>query len=252
MDKTLTKGLALLEVLSQEEAPVGITELARALSLTKSNVHRLLGTLVACGYVETAGGKYSATLKLWQVGSPVLRRLEIKSVARPHLDQLAEATRETVHLSILDGDEVLYIDKIDSPQPVRAYSEIGGKAPAYCVATGKALLAFRAMDVPLPKLVPHSRATIVDPLRLRVELEAIRARGYAINKGEWRDSVHGAAAPIWGSGGAVIAAVGISGPADRLTSVALRKMIPLVTRAARDISTKMGATFTAAEPAWVL
>ncbi len=110
------------------------------MGLTKSNAHRLLQTLVGCGYVRNLAqsGRYELTLKVWTLGAAVVGRLDLKTVASEYMERLCQLSGETVHLSVLDGAEVMYIDKIDSPQPVRAYSRIGGRVPAYCVATGKA------------------------------------------------------------------------------------------------------------------
>jgi DNA-binding IclR family transcriptional regulator len=245
MDKTLTKGLLLLETLAYETSPMGVADLAREHSWTKSNVHRLLQTLVSRGYVTSENGKYSAGIKLWQIGSQIIRRVDVRNVARPFLEKLAAVTFETVHLSMLDGNHVIYLDKIESPQPVRAYSEIGGSAPAHCVATGKVLLAHQPAEVVaeiLRHLKRHTAQTIIDPDKFGDELQTIRDCGHAINKGEWKDRVYGVAAPIRDSRNVVVAAVGISGPADRLTGAVVRKFVPLVCDAARNASTQMGAS----------
>src|SRR5690606_30707322 len=100
--------------------------------LPKSNVHRTLQTLVAAGYVtSTDVGHYQCTLRLFELGNQVADRFDIRTHAQPVMRELAELTRETVHLSVLDGSEVIYMHKIESPEPVRAYSRIGGRAPAH-------------------------------------------------------------------------------------------------------------------------
>jgi len=141
MNNTLVKGLQLLEVLARSEGALGVSELANRLALGKSNVHRLLQALVELGYVQKneQRGTYQASLKLWEIGTAMASRLGIKTHALDAMERLLQTTRETVHLSVLDGDEVVYVHKIDSPEPVRAYSEIGGRVPAWCVATGKAI-----------------------------------------------------------------------------------------------------------------
>ncbi len=158
-------------------------------------------TLVSCGFAQSNGasGKYAATLKLWELGSQVLAKVDIKNVSGAFLQALADKTGETVHLSVFIENVVIYIDKIDSPQPVRAYSQIGKSAPAYCVATGKVLLAFQEEDVIADvcrSLEQHTSRTITDPEELQRELARIRQTGYAINRGEWREGVCGVGAPI--------------------------------------------------------
>lgn len=246
MDKTLLKGLLLIEALAKSDAPRGVTDLGKQLGLTKSNVYRLLQTLVAQGYVkhDTATGKYSSSLRLWELGCLALNRLDLMVQGKPHLERLAELTHETVHLSILEGDWIIYIDKIDSPEPVRAYSQIGGRAPAHCVATGKVLLAFRVFHQetwPLHPLKRFTKKTITTTSMIRAELSRIRELGYSVNNGEWRDSVKGLAAPIYGSSGDVIAAVGISGPAERLKARQIKEFTPMVVAAGEAISADLGA-----------
>lgn len=148
MDKTFVKGLVLLEALAKHERGSGVTELANQLMLNKSNVHRLLQALVHQGFARKNEdtGRYELTMKLWELGSGLANRLDVRTEALPFMKELAEQTQETVHLSLLDGVEVLYIEKMDSPQPVRAYTTVGGRSPAQCVATGKALLAWASED----------------------------------------------------------------------------------------------------------
>jgi DNA-binding IclR family transcriptional regulator len=240
VEKTLAKGLTLLEALARLGHPVGVTEAAKAVGLQKSNAHRLLRSLADLGYVRQVAdtGRYELTLKLWELGSRVIARLDIATEATPAMRKLAALTKETVHLSLLDGDEVVYVHKIDSPHPVRAYSAIGGRAPAHCVATGKALLAFQPPDaVDLSRArKAFSDATITAPPDLRRELERIRKAGYAINRGEWREGVFGVAAPILDANGRAVAAIGLSGPQDRFRPKAMKAFTPLVMAAARDVS----------------
>lgn len=242
---TFVNGLALLEALARAGEPCGVSELARQLQLTKSNVHRLLQTLSDRGYAHNVGasGRYEVTLKLWELGVTVLDKLDVKRVAVEPMERLVGITGETAHLSILDHAEVVYIDKVDSPQPVRAYSKIGGRAPAYCVATGKALLAFAGagvFDQVAQELRRHTPNTITDATELRAELRRVVETGYAVNRGEWREGVCGVAAPIRDARGEVIAAIGISGPIERLKVRAVKQFALPVVEIAAAISTRLG------------
>jgi IclR family transcriptional regulator, KDG regulon repressor len=245
MDTTFLKGMRMLQALAFSDKPRGVTDLARELGITKSNSHRLLKTLMHCGFaqnnVET--GKYSATLKVWELGSQVLARVDVKSVAGSYLQALADKTGESVHLSLFVENVIVYIDKIDSAHPVRAYSQIGKSAPAYCVATGKALLAFQSEDTiarVCTSLIAHTPRTITDPDELLREMARVRQFGYAINKGEWRDGVCGVGAPIRDSSRQVVAAVGISGPATRMRPTFMKEQAPIVVDAAEKISRALG------------
>ncbi|GAA4514424.1 IclR family transcriptional regulator [Actinoallomurus oryzae] len=247
MDSTLIKGLTMLEVLAKSPGPRGISDLAGELQLTKSNVHRTLQTLVAAGYVRPSEGTgtYECTLKLFELASSVMSRLDVPSAADSYMHALASETNETVHLAMLDGLEVIYVHKIESQQPVRAYSAIGGRAPAHCVATGKALLAYQDGGGPtgLPDRLPrHTGRTITGRDELLGEFASVRRQGYAINRGEWRESVCGLAAIVLDAAGRPTAAIGISGPAERLRVTALRRYAPVVVDAARSLSERLGCT----------
>ena len=243
MDSTLLKGLTVLEYLAKSDAPRGISDLARALGLNKSNVHRTLQTLIAAGYVRAiSSGTYECTLKLFELGSVVLARVDVRQAAEPFMQSLAEQTRETIHLSVLDEAEVIYLHKIESPHPVRAYSSIGGRAPAYCVASGKALLAYNDKVLQaLPDRLPAFTTRTISSLdKLKRELERVRAQGFAINRGEWREGVCGLAAIVQDARGKGIASIGISGPSDRLNLAALRRFSNMVVDASRSLSRALG------------
>lgn len=246
MDKTLLKGLMLLEALADQNGKaVTIPMLAEQVGLTKSNTHRTLQTLAHAGYAvrDEVTGNYRSTFKLFELGARQMAQIDVRQFASPHMRALVDLTQETVHLSILDGASVVYVDKIDSAQPVRAYSALGGHAPAYCVATGKILLACQSpefIERHLKELNAYTKATITDLQALKTELARAAANGYAINRGEWRDSVGGVAAPIFDAFNTPVAAIGISGPLERLSVKRMKELAPAVQEAALKISRAMG------------
>jgi IclR family KDG regulon transcriptional repressor len=245
MEKVFFKGLALMEAMVAREEPSGITELATELGMTKSNVHRLLQTMVECGYAtkDPLTNRYECTLKLWQLGSVLGNRLDLRTIARPYLQELSRATRESVHLSIRHGRDAVYIDKINCAHPIGTFAQVGGRAPAYAVSTGKALLSALS-DEELGRLYSDferfTDKTIVTLDRLKAEMAAVRRRGYATNRGEWHESVGGIAAPIYDASQSVRGAIGVSGPLERLTPKTMQTFATLATRAAEDISRAMG------------
>lgn len=246
MDKTLLKGLQVLEHVAEAERGVRITDIAAALSLTKSNAHRVLKTLEFAGYLrqDQRSREYAPSLKLWELGSGIIGRLDIRAHASDVLRKLANEAREAVHLSIREDGEVIYVDKIDSPEPIGAYTRMGGRVPAYCVATGKALLCHlpeEELQPILADLKAYSKNTIVDPQELRQELAMSRERGYTINRGEWRESVWGIATAIRGPSSEVVAAIGVSGPEYHLNQEGrCEALAEMVMRAAREISYNIG------------
>lgn len=242
MNNTLVKGLRVLELLTARDGAMGVSELASELNVGRSNVHRLLQALVEMGYAVNEGGRgnYRASLKVWELGAQALHKLDFREATAPAMRELLTRSNETVHLSVLNGDEVVYIDKLDSPEPVRAYSVVGGRAPAYCVATGKVLLAWQETPptdlLTVRKLQVFTPSTIGDTAQLASELARVRQQGYAINRGEWRASVWGIAAPVLIGSGRVVAAMGISGPAARVRARGVRRLTSLVVEAAQEAS----------------
>jgi DNA-binding IclR family transcriptional regulator len=255
MNNTLIKGLALLEVVARAQRPLGVTELAAQLGIAKSHAHRLLQGLVELKYVQhdPATRGYAASVRLWELGSSVLEGLDLRRIAQPYMEALLEQTRETVHLSVLDGAEVVYVHKIESHEPVRAYSQIGGRAPAHCVATGKALLAWlgaaRLADL-ASGIERYTPRTIVEEAAFLREMDRVRKQGYAVNRGEWRESVGGIGAPIRDIQGHVIAAVGISGPIARIKPSMFKALAGPVVAAAQCISVGLGANPLANQQLW--
>lgn len=235
----------LLETLLKARKPCGVTELAHELGLAKSNVHRLLQTLVYCGYVlqDSATGRYSCTMKLWQLSAMLSSDRDIKALARPYLQGLASRTQETVHLSMLSGAEVIYIDKIDSSHPIGTYTKVGGRAPAYAVSTGKAMLATLSDDEVrriCSSMEKFTDRTLYGLDSLLAELRRIRLQGYATNRGEWNEGVGGVAAPVFDASGRCCGAIGLSGPLDRLKPAVLKEVTPWVVRGASGLSRHLG------------
>lgn len=244
MNNTLVNGLEILEYLSSVRAGRGVSEIALALGFGKSTVHRTLRGLVEAGYVwqDAERGDYHLTLKLFKIGSAALCQAQLRQAAAAVMEDLRAATRETVHLSVLDGDDVVYLHKLDGVEPVRAYSMVGGRAPACCVATGKALLAFDAPVRPVrPSAVRHTPMTITGMAEFAAELERIRGTGYAINRGEWRERIWGVAAPIRDDLGRVVAAVGVSGPEPGIRGGPIAALGCSVQAAAHQIACRLVA-----------
>jgi IclR family KDG regulon transcriptional repressor len=243
VDKTVVKAFGMLERLVRAGRPIGVTELARESGLQKSNVHRLLTTMITLGYVrKMEGSLYEPTLRIWELGHHIHAGTSIVRSARPHLRHLVDVTGETAHLAIFDATEIVYLDKVESPNPVRAYTAIGDRAPAYCTASGKALLAYQekaTIDAVARVLAPRTPATMTKVDQLHKEMDRVRRRGFATNLGEFQPNVAGIAAPVRNGHGEVIAAIGIAGPLDRLRPRKVTSLAPVVIEIASDISRAM-------------
>lgn len=244
MEKTLAKGLVVLEALVQREQACGVSDLAASLGISKSNAHRLLNTLVEMGFATAFDGRYAATLKVWELGTRVIGSYDVRGLARPAMTRLVSETAEGVRLTVLDPKslEVIYIDKIDSPQDVRTFTEIGGRSPAHCTSSGKVLLAFQDAETirrAARKLKPHTRATIVSAREFVLHLKKVKQLGYALNLREYSAQVSGVAAPIFNGDNNVIAALSIAAPAERMPAARLKKVGAMLCDAAAGISELM-------------
>ena len=247
MDSTLAKGLAVLDWLARQQRECRLSEVAQVFNLARSNAHRTLQTLVECGWVvqnaETSA--YRAGLRLFELGALVGQGAELVPLVRPHLAALAASCGETIHLATLDGAEIVYLDKFDSPLPVAAYSRVGGRAPAACVASGKALLAAlnpdeKALRQRLGKLEAYTPNSHTDFKALLADLQLCRTRGYSENREEWRLGVCGLGAPVFNARAELVAAVGMSVPAIRFGKAQARKLGMQLMQCAAAASATLG------------
>jgi IclR family KDG regulon transcriptional repressor len=245
--QSLQRGLEILVAVAQEDRPLGITELSRRFGLAKGSISRLVSTLVEQSFLtqdpETA--KYRLSMKVWELGNGAVSRLDIRDVARPAMEALNAATHETVHLTVLtERDEMVFLDKLDSTRSVRPTVEVGAVLPAYCVANGKAMLAFlpkmRVDRILRGKLRQFTDTTVTRKSDLLAQCDEIRRQGYAVNRGEYRADVWGVAAPIRDHTGVAVAALGISVPSQRMTEDLIAELVRRLTKSARRISQALG------------
>jgi IclR family KDG regulon transcriptional repressor len=251
MEQTVQKALNLLEALVRSGQPRRLTELARQLELTKPNVYRLLATLSVLGYVkkDTATTLYSPTLKLWELGSMLVRDVDLVAVASPRLRRLCLETHESVQLAVFDGGFSVYVDKVDGPQPLKATTSIGSRVPATVTSTGKALLAWspsEALDQAMPHVKRFTAITLVKRKDIERDLEETRQRGYSVNRGEFRPGVAGIGAPVRDRTGTVVAAISVWGAEKSILGTRREDLGRMALGAARDISRDLGFVETPA------
>jgi len=245
--QSLQRGLEILVAVAQADRPLGITELSRRFGLAKGSISRLVATLVQQSFLtrdpETA--KYRLSMKVWELGNGAVSRLDVRDLARPVMETLNAATHETVHLTVLtEGDAMVFLDKLDSTRAVRPNVAVGTLLPAYCVANGKAMLAFlpkaRVDRVLRGKLRQFTDTTITRKGELRAQFDEIRRLGYAVNRGEYRADVWGLAAPICDRTGIAVAALGISVPSNRMSQELIKDLWPRLVKGAGRISSALG------------
>ncbi|MEW6105443.1 MAG: IclR family transcriptional regulator [Bacillota bacterium] len=244
--RSVRQAFAILEALSLTSEGMGVTAVARQLALGKSTIHAQLTTLCQLGYVEKdpTSGNYRLGIRLFQLANAVPLVADLRSAAGPYLQQLVEKYQETAHLVILDGGEVLYVDKRESPRSTHVVSQVGRKLPCHCTGVGKVLLAHLPKDQLgsiIEKGLPRFTArTITDPHRLYEELKLIQERGYAIDDEEIMDGLRCVAAPIRNYTGSVIAAISVSGPVSRMPLNQLPQIAKEVIDTANRISYRLG------------
>ncbi len=221
--QSLIRAVDILDLISSSKEGINVTEIAAQLKLHKSTAYRLLSTLEYKNYVKKDKNKrYKVGKRVIEMGHQALNNIDLRKEMRPFLQELGEATKETVHLGIIDDYKVFYIDKVETSHTIRMYSSIGKGGPLYCTGIGKVLLAFSEKEyidqfLKQLKFVKYTKNTIINRKELKEELAEIKKRGYAVDNMEHEDNIRCVAAPIFDYRGELIAAVSISAPAQRMT-----------------------------------
>ncbi len=244
--QSLDRAFDILELLSREQHGLKLTEIGKRLELHKSTVHRLLNALKQRGYIEkTSRGSYRLGMEFIELASLYLNNLELKTEAQPIMRELSAATGNTSFLAILQENEVVYIDKMETHNSLRKYSIIGKRAPLHCTALGKSLLTGMTEEQ-IRKMYKSggikafTDKTIVSLDTLLKEIERTRQRGWSLDDEEYEQGIRCIGAPIRDYRGEVIAAVSTSGYVSVITYDRIEEIAGHVTRASKDISLRMG------------
>lgn len=246
--EALARGLETLELFSAERPSLSLTEIVQALKLNKSTVFRVLSTLESRNYLERdpATRRYRPSLKVLQLGFTALNSLEVGQVARPYLERLAQEVSEAASLGVLDGLNVIYVDRIRNRAIVGVVIEIGSHVPGHCTALGKVLLADlppEEFDKRLARadLTEYTSRTITDREALLNEVALARQRGYAVSDEELAVGLRAVAAPIRDASQKAVAAINVSGSVTTISRERLKTEIaPAVVKAAAQISLALG------------
>jgi IclR family KDG regulon transcriptional repressor len=245
--QVLDRALAALEVLAGRSSECSLVEICRTLKLHKSTAHRLMMVLEQHRLVDKNPdtGRYRLGLKLFELGSKAIAGLDLRRHAKPYLDRLQRELGETVFFCLLDEGQVFYIEKIESQQSVRTACTVGSRAPAYCTAVGKAMLA-ELTEAEVNQIVRRwglkaiTPNTITTNSALKAELKAIRCRGYAIDNEEKELGLRCVSAAVRGDQGKLLAALSVSGPGFRVTQERVPEIGRAVMQAAMDLSYEFG------------
>jgi DNA-binding IclR family transcriptional regulator len=243
---SLQRGLRLLSLFVDSQKNMSASRIVKLSGLPVSTAHRFLMNLTSAGYLNCDGnGDYHLGIACVSLGQAALSQLDLRPLSLPYLQELNRRTRETVHLTVRFGLSAVYVEKLDSPEPLRIHSRIGAAIPLYCTAVGKVLLAY---------LPPQERSAVLDrmemhrftsntagsPQELQTQLQLVRRNGYACDLEEHEAHIRCVAAPIWDHTGAVNASLSITGPAVRMGLARLRQLGPLTREVGLLISEKLG------------
>jgi DNA-binding IclR family transcriptional regulator len=245
MVQSVRRALVILEMLADETPELGVTQIGARLDVHKSTASRLLATLQEHDLVEEnpATGKFRLSFGLVRLAGAVAGSQDLVREARPLLQKLADETRETVSLTLLEADHAVSIHQIGSPHLVANVDWVGRRTPLHCTSSGKVFLAHMSperregiLTGVLERLTPR---TVVDPVELRRELERVRETGYGFTNEELEVGLSGVAAPVRSGGGHVVAAVSVAGPSFRVTQERIPDLSIPTKRAADGMSRRL-------------
>jgi len=248
-NQSLERSVAILDCFTLETPVLGVRDAARKANLSSSTAGRLMAAMKDLGILnqdpETLaymiGSKVLAWSGIYMVTS------DVRSLSLPIMVRLQEQTRETISLYVMEGNDRVCVERLESPETVRIVARVGRRIPLYAGSAGKVFLAYlpvarRDEILANNKLIPMTRRTITDLDELKTNLSKILRQGYAVSKGEWVLEASGVAAPIFDQFGRISAALTISGPSQRFTEEKIHEIAALVKPAAGEISRELGYT----------
>ncbi|TML73768.1 MAG: IclR family transcriptional regulator [Actinobacteria bacterium] len=234
------RAIALLDTLA-DAGELGTNEIARRTGMTPSTVSRQLGTLAASGLVErvAATGRYRL-VRIVQLANALLARLDVRAVARPHLEELVRVTGETATLSVPGEEDAVTIDFVSGSHQIQPVSRLGRPSVAYATSAGKVMLAFSGRTLPAEPYRAYTPRTITDSKALVREIERVRERGYAQAIEEREPGLSAIAVPVRSSRGELDAIVALQGPSSRFDKKAIGAALPVLLEQGRAISRELG------------
>ncbi|HXR72953.1 IclR family transcriptional regulator [Actinocrinis sp.] len=239
--QSLDRGLAVIRAFDAEHPELTLSEVARTTGLTRAAARRFLLTLVELGYVRTDGRLFTLRPKILELGYAYLSSLSLPEIALPHLEQLVERVHESTSVSVLDGDEVVYVARVPTKRIMTVSISVGTRFPAYATSMGRVLLAWRSAEwldgyLASARLKALTAHTLADSESLRAELAAVRERGWAMADQELEEGLRSVAAPIRDQSGQVAAAINVATNVSRTSADELiERIVPQLLATARLI-----------------
>jgi IclR family KDG regulon transcriptional repressor len=243
----IDRAAQILDCFGFDHQELSVSEIGAKTHLHRSTAHRILMALEYNDLIQQnpENGKYRLGIKLFRLGHQAVSHLNLREICRPFLTRIMNETKETVHLAVLDEDQVLYLDKVEGPHALRMPSRVGRRIPTYCTSLGKAMLS--CLDDQEVKnifrnqiLRPYTANTVKTLNPLLTELRMIRKRGYSIDNEEIELGLRCVGAPIKDYTGAMVGAISVVAPSARLSTQKIHTAGKLVVTTAEEISTKLG------------
>lgn len=239
--------IKILDSFSLDEPELTLKELTNKTGLPKPTVYRIAEALNKVNILSKDDNvsKYRIGVKLFELGSLYLETLELRKLAFPEIEKLSKYTEESIHMGVLDGNEVTSIEGLGSTHNLQAKLWIGKRSPIYCTSIGKAILAFlpekeQEEILTTIEFKRYTKNTITDKKNLKKELESIRRQGFALDNEEHDEGIMCVGAPIFNNKGEVVASISISGPKIRMKEQELEKYKKLLMDSVKRISDKLG------------
>lgn len=247
MVKSVSRALDIINLISVKKDGLGVTEISNNIDINKSSVYRTLMTLAQYGYIEQDQdtSRYKLGYKFLEISSRLLDSIDLRSEAKPFLQEIESLTNEVIHLVVYDQGEVVYIEKLEGNETLRMHSKVGKRAPMHCTSVGKAILAHLptsvVVDILETKGMPvHTDKTITNKEEFLKELDEVRRTGIAYDIEENEYGICCIAVPLFNHLGRVAAAVSISGPRLRMTDERLEELKERMLDAGKKISIRLG------------
>jgi DNA-binding IclR family transcriptional regulator len=244
--QSIDRAVAILECFSEEKKELKLTEISERLDLNKSTVHGIISTLKYHGFIsqDEETQKYKLGIRFIGFGDLVVNSMNIRNAAVPVIIDVCDRIEETVHMAMLDGADVVWIEKSECNKSIKTSTTIGARLPAYTTADGKIIICYQNKDkikAYLPKRIPkHTINTITNKSEFIKKLEEMKKNGYAIDNEEYVEGIKCVAAPVFDHDGKVRFSLSTTGPAFRMTEEKIKEITAIIKEAANEISRRIG------------
>lgn len=244
--QSIDRAVAILDCFSEEKKELRLSEISERLGLNKSTVHGIISTLKYHGFIsqDEETQKYKLGIRFVEFGDLVINSMNIRNAAVPVIDAVCERIEETVHIAMLDGLDVVWIEKRECTKSIKTSTKIGARLPAYTTADGKIIICYQNKDKIknyLPKRISqYTNNTITNKGEFIKKLEEMKKNGYAIDNEEYVEGLKCVAAPIFDHNGKVRFSLSTTGPAFRMDEERIKELIVIIKEAANEISHRIG------------